>query len=117
MNELNDFLDTGEDVELFPEENETENKEVKKNISMNSFSVPSVFSEEEVKTAVETVKNNRAEQINNFLQSLLQQEMDNYRAQHGYDMDGKTKRRTRKIIEKLYKKGKIKFQPFSDFNK
>lgn len=79
-------------------------------------SVPTVRSVEEVAAAVKAKAAEKAEKVKTFLAQLLANEEFAYMQKYGYNMDGKTKRRTRKAIERLYKKGKIKYQDFSALN-
>ena len=79
--------------------------------------VPTVFDKTTVETAVEEKKQNDAKRIKQWLNMLLENEMAAFKEQHGYAMSGSIKRNTKRKIEKLYKKGKIKPQfDFAAFN-
>ena len=78
---------------------------------------PTVFDKTTVETAVEEKKQNDAKRIKQWLNMLLENEMAAFKEQHGYAMSGSIKRNTKRKIEKLYKKGKIKPQfDFTAFN-
>lgn len=100
------------------EEKEQENpiEEKKEEVSstpVQEWSVPSVFDKEVVEQAVKDKKADDAVKVQKWLAALLENEMNAYREQHGYNMSGQIKRATRKRIERLYKKGRIK--PMFDF--
>lgn len=79
--------------------------------------VPTVFDKEVVESAVEEKKENDAKKVRQWLNMILENEMASFRDQHGYAMSGSQKRNTKRKIEKLYKKGKIKPQfDFTAFN-
>lgn len=79
--------------------------------------VPTVFDKATVETAVKEKKENDAKKIKQWLNMILENEMATFKEQHGYAMSGSIKRNTKRKIEKLYKKGKIKPQfDFAAFN-
>lgn len=115
--EVNDILDSAElQDNILEEPVDIEEENIIKPNTEFSFNVPTIFSQEEVDEAVKKKQENNKEKVQHFLDNILQNEMYKYQEEHGKMMDGKTKRRTKRRIEQLYKKGKIKMADFSQFN-
>lgn len=73
---------------------------------MNSLITQAAMMKAKDETDKREALKQKAEQRKNFIESMMYQQGELYYQQHHYFMDGKTKRRVRKAVERAYDKGK-----------
>lgn len=73
---------------------------------MNSLITQAAMMKAKSETEKREQLKQKAEQRKNFIESMMYQQGELYYQQHHYFMDGKTKRRVRKAVERAYDKGK-----------